>query len=89
MLLDSLFDLLARTNGVGAIVAGAISIIQGENPLEAIASVTSAVTNIGTVIDGLRILVNGVQGAFELLAGNGEIVAKAWPVEPYAHPEVS
>lgn len=87
-LIDSLFDAAMRT-AAGPIGAG-ISILRGENPLEAFASVISAATQVSTILDGLRTLGHEFQSVAEIVAGNGEVAARGWPSNPggYQHPAV-
>jgi uncharacterized protein YukE len=88
-LIDTLFDAALRT-AAGPIGAG-ISILRGENPFEAFASVISAATKISTILDGLRALGHEIQSVAEIVAGNGEVAARDWPSNPggYQHPAVS
>jgi hypothetical protein len=87
-LIDTLFDAALKT-AAGPVGAG-ISILRGENPLEAFASVISAATQVSTILDAIRALAHEFQSVAELVAGNGEIAANSWPANPggYQHPAV-
>lgn len=87
-LLDTVLDAMTRF-AAGPVGGTVISIIRGDNPFEAVASVAMALGQISTILDVLRTLVNEMQSTAELIAANGEVIARAWPVEPYAHPGVS
>ncbi|WP_326953570.1 hypothetical protein [Amycolatopsis sp. NBC_01286] len=58
----------------------------GESVRQAIAGIMTEVTPLRTAIDALNTLAHTIASISELVAGNGEIAAKAWPGEPYKHP---
>lgn len=86
-LIDTLLDVALAAGG--GLIGGAISILRGENPIEAVGSVVSAYSQVSTILDGLRFLGHEFVSIAELVAGNGEIVARSWPSNPggYHHPE--
>ncbi|WP_460395300.1 hypothetical protein [Actinophytocola sediminis] len=86
-LIDTLLDVALAAGG--GMIGGAISVLRGENPIEAVGSVVSAYSQVSTILDGLRFLGHEFVGIAELVAGNGEIVARSWPSNPseYVHPE--
>lgn len=85
-LLDTLVDYVTR--GAGTIVAGAISVIKGENPLHSIVSILLSVSQISTVLDTIRGVAHGVAAILQQCVANAEVVAKTWPCVPYDHPAV-
>jgi hypothetical protein len=50
----------------------------------------AAYSQVSTILDGLRFLGHEFVSIAEIVAGNGEIVARSWPSKPggYQHPAV-
>ncbi|OXM64602.1 MULTISPECIES: hypothetical protein [Amycolatopsis] len=71
-----------------AVLMGIIGLADGESIRQAIAGIMTDATALGTAVDALNALAHTVQSIAEMVAGNGEIAAQAWPGEPYRHPGV-
>lgn len=87
-LIDSVLEALLKVKGMGAVVGGVVNVIRGEKPEKAFAAVVYSVLPIADLLDQVRMLAHSIQSAAEMVAGNGEVAAAAWPGEPYRHPAV-
>lgn len=86
-LIDLVLDLVLA--GGGTMIGGALSVLRGENPIEAIGSIVAAYGQVSTILDAIRVLGHELVSISDVVAGNGEAVARSWPTNPseYVHPE--
>jgi hypothetical protein len=91
MALESLLDavlgkVLKLGKALELALLGIVGLGEGESVRQAIAGVLAEATPLRAAIDTLTALAHSVASVSELVAGNGEIAAQAWPGEPYKHP---
>jgi uncharacterized protein YukE len=89
--LESLLDaglgsVLKIGKSLELVLLGISGLSDGESLRQAIAGIMTEVTPLRSAIDALTALAHTVASVSEMVAGNGEIAAKAWPGEPYKHP---
>ena len=86
-LLDALLGkILKLGKALELFLLGIAGLGDGESVRQAIAGIMTEVTQLRTAIDTLNMVAHTVASISELVAGNGEVAAKAWPGEPYKHP---
>jgi uncharacterized protein YukE len=86
-LLDSaLSKVLKIGKALELALLGIVGLGDGESVRQAIAGILAEASPLRAAIDTLTALAHSVASVSELVAGNGEIAAQAWPGEPYKHP---